>query len=98
MFGSLGTVIYAWQLAPRLPAKLPPAASEAALATIGGAAASARALGGSAGAALLEAARDAFTVSMQAAAAVGADRRAGVRLHRAHPGRRPLTAAAQRQR
>ncbi|MBL8288667.1 MAG: MFS transporter [Rubrivivax sp.] len=72
VFGSIGTVIYAWQLAPRLPAGLPQATAETALATIGGAAASARALGGSAGAALLEAARAAFTASMQVAAAVAA--------------------------
>lgn len=99
VFGSLGTVIYAWQLAPRLPAGLPPAAGEAALATIGGAAASAQALGGSAGAALLAAARDAFTVSMQAAAAVGAlivvlACLLTVRIL----GRQTLTAATQRQR
>lgn len=72
VFGSLGTVIYAWALARELAADLPTDAAQAALATIGGAAASAQALGGSAGAALLASARDAFTLTLQIAAVVGA--------------------------
>lgn len=72
LFGSLGTVIYASALAPGLPAGLPPEAAQAALATLGGAVASAAALGGGSGEALLAAAREAFTLTLQAAAVVGA--------------------------
>jgi len=72
VFGSLGTVIYAWSLGRNLPAGLPPETVQAALATMGGAAAGAQALGGAAGDALLQAARDAFTLTLQAAAVVGA--------------------------
>lgn len=72
VFGSLGTVIYAWSLAGDLPAGLPPETAQAALATLGGAAAGAQTLGGATGEALLLAARDAFTLTLQAAAVVGA--------------------------
>ncbi len=72
VFGSWGTVIYRQALAPNLPATLPADMAQAALATIGGAVASAEALGGGAGEALLGAARAAFTSALQAAALAGA--------------------------
>lgn len=72
VFGSLGTVIYAWALGRGLPANLPAETAQVALATIGGAAAGAQALGGPAGEALLAAAREAFTLSFRVAAVAGA--------------------------
>ncbi|MBK9134764.1 MAG: MFS transporter [Betaproteobacteria bacterium] len=72
LFGSLGTVVYAWALARAWPAGLPTETAEAALATLGGAAAAAEAIGGPAGAALQAAAREAFTLAMQVAAVAGA--------------------------
>ncbi len=72
VFGSFGTGIYAWALGRHLPAGVPAETAQAALATLGGAAASAQALGGSAGDALLAAARGAFTLALQVAAVAGA--------------------------
>jgi len=72
LFGSLGTVIYAWGLGQRLPAGLDAAQVQAAVGTIGGATASAQALGGPQGAALLAAARESFTLALQVGALAGA--------------------------
>ena len=72
LFGSLGTVIYTLGLGRTLPPGLPADAAQASLATIGGAVASAQALGGAAGELLLAAARAAFTLALQAAAVAGA--------------------------
>jgi DHA2 family multidrug resistance protein-like MFS transporter len=72
VFGSLGTAIYTWVLARDLPAGLPADATAAALATIGGAVASAQAIGGAAGAEMLDNSREAFTFAMQVAAGAGA--------------------------
>jgi len=72
VFGSLGTVFYAWALGRNLPAGVPDETAQAALATIGGAAAGAQALGGPVGEDLLAAAREAFTLSLQVAAVAGA--------------------------
>jgi DHA2 family multidrug resistance protein-like MFS transporter len=68
VFGSLGTLVYATLLAPRLPPGLTAEASGTALATLGGAVAAAGRLGGPEGAALLGAARAAFTFALQAGA------------------------------
>jgi DHA2 family multidrug resistance protein-like MFS transporter len=68
VFGSLGTLVYATLLTPRLPGGLSAEAGGTALATLGGAVATAGRLGGPDGAALLGAARDAFTFALQAGA------------------------------
>lgn len=65
LFGSLGMALYRSRLAGAWPAGLDPAANEAAFATLGGALAAGLAVGGSAGAALLAAARAAFTGAVQ---------------------------------
>lgn len=61
LFGSFGTVLYRAGVSASLPAGLSPAASEAALGTLGGAVAVAAANAGPAGETLLRAAREAFT-------------------------------------
>lgn len=65
LFGSLGMALYRSRLADAWPAGLDPAANEAAFATLGGALAAGLAAGGSVGAALLAAARGAFTDAVQ---------------------------------
>ena len=71
VFGSLGTVIYSQRLSGQLPSGLPDDAAQTALATLGGALATGSALGGSSGAALIDAARAAFTLALQVAAVAG---------------------------
>ncbi len=70
--GSLGTAVYRGQLAAHLPATVPAAAAQAVREGIAGAAAAAQHLPGQLGAALLDAARDAFTSGLHAVAGVGA--------------------------
>ena len=65
LFGSLGMALYRSRLAAAWPAGLDPAANEAAFATLGGALAAGLGAGGSMGAALLAAARAAFTDAVQ---------------------------------
>lgn len=65
VFGSLGMALYRSRLAAAWPAGLDPAANDTAFATLGGALAAAQSTGGTAGAALLQAARDAFTDAVQ---------------------------------
>jgi DHA2 family multidrug resistance protein-like MFS transporter len=65
VFGSLGMALYRSRLAEAWPAGLDAAANDTAFATLGGALAAAQAAGGTAGAALLQAARAAFTDAVQ---------------------------------
>ncbi len=65
VLGSLGAAIYRGQVAGALPAGISPDAAAAALDTLGGAVALAERLGGANGAALLAAARAAFTQGLQ---------------------------------
>jgi len=65
VFGSLGTVLYRHVLAADLPAGVAPDAAAAAMATLGGAVAAARAHPGPMGDALLSVSRAAFTDAMQ---------------------------------
>ena len=71
MFGSIGIALYRHLLAPALPAGLSPDAAAVALATLGGAGAVGQTLGGATGAALLDAARSAFTDALQLVAVLG---------------------------
>jgi DHA2 family multidrug resistance protein-like MFS transporter len=65
LFGSLGMALYRSRLADAWPAGLDAAANATAFATLGGALAAAGATGGTAGAALLQAARAAFSDAVQ---------------------------------
>ena len=65
VFGSLGMALYRSRLAEAWSAGLDPAANDSAFATLGGALAAAAATGGTAGIALLQAARTAFTDAVQ---------------------------------
>jgi len=65
VFGSIGMALYRSRLTDTWPTALDPGANESAFATLGGALAAAAAAGGVAGAALLDAARAAFTGAVQ---------------------------------
>jgi DHA2 family multidrug resistance protein-like MFS transporter len=65
ILGSIGAAVYRGQLTDTLPAGIPPEAAAAARDTLGGAVGVASRLGGQAGAALLEAAQEAFVLGMQ---------------------------------
>jgi DHA2 family multidrug resistance protein-like MFS transporter len=70
ILGSVVTAVYRVAMAGPMPEEIPPQAVETARATLGGAVAVAQELPGPLGAAVLEAARAAFTTSMQVAAAI----------------------------
>jgi DHA2 family multidrug resistance protein-like MFS transporter len=72
LFGSVGTVIYRAALDAAMPAGVPPEAARAALATLGGAVATAGELPGGVGDELLAAARGAFVDALQLGAFVAA--------------------------
>lgn len=72
LFGSAGTVVYRAGLTAGMPAGVPPEAARAALATMGGAVATAGELPGDMGDALLAAARSAFVDALQLSALAGA--------------------------
>jgi DHA2 family multidrug resistance protein-like MFS transporter len=70
ILGSIGTAIYRSQLAESIPAGVPPESAEAARGTLGGAVAAVERLPDPLGAALLGAAREAFTLAFQLTAAI----------------------------
>lgn len=72
LMGSIGIAVYRNGVARALPPETPPAIAEAALDTLGGAVEVAGQLGGSAGAALLDAARQAFTDGLRLTAGISA--------------------------
>ena len=72
VLGSIGTAVYRMKVADALPAGVPFEAAEAARYTLGGAVAAARLLPDPIGPELVAAARQAFTHSFEAAAAVNA--------------------------
>jgi DHA2 family multidrug resistance protein-like MFS transporter len=72
LLGSIGIAVYRSRVGKALPANMEPAVAEAALDTLGGAVEVAGTVGGSAGAALLQAARDAFTAGLRMTAAISA--------------------------
>jgi MFS transporter, DHA2 family, multidrug resistance protein len=72
VLGSVGTAVYRGQMTDAIPAGTPPPAAEAARDTLGGAVAAAGDLPAQVGAALLDAARQAFTQGLQVTAAVSA--------------------------
>jgi DHA2 family multidrug resistance protein-like MFS transporter len=72
VLGSLGTAVYRSSLADALPAGIPPRAATAPQETLGGAAAAAGRLPAARGAALIDAARDAFARAFDLTAAVSA--------------------------
>jgi DHA2 family multidrug resistance protein-like MFS transporter len=72
VLGSLGAAVYRGQVADAVPAGVPPDAADAARDTLGGAVVAAEQLGGELGAALLDAARQAFTQGMRLTAVVSA--------------------------
>jgi MFS transporter, DHA2 family, multidrug resistance protein len=72
VLGVVGTAVYRGQMADGVPAGVPGEAAAAARDTLGGAVAVAGQLPDRAGAALLDAAREAFTSGLQAAAALSA--------------------------
>jgi DHA2 family multidrug resistance protein-like MFS transporter len=72
ILGSIGVAIYRGQLATNLPAEIPGQAAAAARDTLGGAVAVAQQLPAEVGAALLGAARAAFTTGLQVTAAISA--------------------------
>src|SRR5262245_12667775 len=108
ILGSIGVAVYRAQLADTLPAGVPGQAATIARDTLGGAVGVAAQLPGTAGAALVEAAREAFTQGMQltvtlsAAVAVGAAVLATVQLRtvpasaEAEPGDQPPARATGR--
>jgi len=65
MLGSFGTAIYRGQMTSSMPSGVPPEAAEAARSTLGGAVSAANRLPAPAGPDLLEAARNAFTHSLE---------------------------------
>lgn len=72
LLGSIGAAVFTRRMAPALPAGMPDAAREAAGETLGGALAVADQLPAHTGAALGDAAREAFTAGMAAASWAGA--------------------------
>ncbi|HKA97208.1 MAG TPA: MFS transporter [Streptosporangiaceae bacterium] len=78
VLGSIGVAIYRGQLAGALPPGIPSQATAAAQDTLGGAVGAAHQLPSEAGAALLGAAREAFTTGLQLTAALSAVLAAGV--------------------
>jgi DHA2 family multidrug resistance protein-like MFS transporter len=72
ILGSIGTAVYRGQLADSAPADVPPAATETAKDTLGGAVETAETLPGRLGPDLLETAREAFVQGMQVAALTSA--------------------------
>jgi DHA2 family multidrug resistance protein-like MFS transporter len=72
VLGSIGTAVYRSEVAGAFPEGVPPGAAEAARDTLGGAVATARGLPDPLGAALLEAAREAFTQGLQLTAIMSA--------------------------
>ena len=72
ILGSIGTAVYRGRILDTLPAGVPPAAVEAARDTLGGAVEAASSLQDGIGAALVEAAGEAFTGGLRAVAAVSA--------------------------
>jgi MFS transporter, DHA2 family, multidrug resistance protein len=72
VLGSVGTAAYRDHLGDTLPAGVPPAAAEAARDTLGGAMAAAQALPAQLGAALQDAAAEAFTLSLHLVFAINA--------------------------
>src|SRR5262245_34760809 len=78
VLGSIGLAVYRGHLASALPPGIPSQAAAAAQDTLGGAVGAARQLPGEAGAALLGAARDAFTAGLQLTAAISAVLAAGI--------------------
>ena len=72
ILGSIGVAVYRSRLADALPAGVPGRAAAAARDTLGGAVGVTQQLPGGVGAALLAAAREAFTVGLQVTAAISA--------------------------
>jgi MFS transporter, DHA2 family, multidrug resistance protein len=72
VLGSIGAAVYRGQVADAVPAGVPPDAAEAARDTLGGAVVAAEQLGGELGAALLDAARQAFAQGLRLTAVVSA--------------------------
>jgi DHA2 family multidrug resistance protein-like MFS transporter len=72
VLGGIGAAVYRGQVAGAVPAGVPPDAAEAARDTLGGAVVAAEQLGGELGAALLDAARQAFTQGLRLTAVVSA--------------------------
>jgi DHA2 family multidrug resistance protein-like MFS transporter len=72
ILGSIGTAVYRSQVADAVPAGVPPAETETAKDTLGGAVETAETLPGEVGAGLLDAAREAFVQGMQVAALTSA--------------------------
>jgi DHA2 family multidrug resistance protein-like MFS transporter len=72
ILGSIGTAVYRSQISASLPAAVPHEAATAARDTLGGAVGVAGELSGTAGASLLEAARDAFVHGMQVTSGIAA--------------------------
>jgi DHA2 family multidrug resistance protein-like MFS transporter len=72
VLGSIGTAAYRARMADAVPAGVPLEAAEAAQATLGGAVVAAEQLPNQLGLALLDAARAAFTQSLELTAAIGA--------------------------
>jgi DHA2 family multidrug resistance protein-like MFS transporter len=72
IMGSLGIAIYRSELADRLPPRVPAEVAEAARDTLGSAVAAAGQLPGELGAAVLQAAREAFVAGMQLGSAIAA--------------------------
>jgi DHA2 family multidrug resistance protein-like MFS transporter len=72
ILGSIGTAVYRGELADSVPARVPPAATETAKDTLGGAVETAETVPGRLGADLLDAAREAFVQGMQVAALTAA--------------------------
>jgi MFS transporter, DHA2 family, multidrug resistance protein len=78
VLGSIGTAVYRSQITGTLSAEVPPAAADVAHDTLGGALAVAGQLPERLGAALLDAAREAFTAGMQLVFAVNAGLSLGI--------------------
>ena len=72
LLGSIGTAVYRRAVIDAVPAGVPRVAADAARDTLGGAVVAAQQLPGDSGAALLDAARDAFTQGLHIAALSGA--------------------------
>jgi DHA2 family multidrug resistance protein-like MFS transporter len=72
VLGSVGAAVYRGQIADTLPAGIPAGAAEAARDTLGGAVVAAGQLPGELGAALLDAARQAFTQGLVTTSAISA--------------------------
>jgi DHA2 family multidrug resistance protein-like MFS transporter len=78
ILGVIGTTVYRSHIADAVPAGVPPGAADAARDTLGGAVAVAGQLPDTLGAALLDAAREAFTQGLHLAFAVSAAAAAAV--------------------